>query len=217
MTFSQCADSIKHGAIRACACGTGSSGSCLYPGIKDFAGGRSSPKVLSNLRGKRGQAFADCIRSIPSEQILYVSLDVSKYFHVAKTEIVKCNSTRGVSVALWSEKRWKLRPTTIGPTNPFGLYVWILLGWCFRMLQAQFQLCPFQSPFVEQQGPFILEITKFLSTPNSAFLITAMHKGTYKIYWAIVFDSRWGWEMKIGDSHQFPLHWKATLILFLRI
>ena len=36
----------------------------------------------SHLRGERGQAFADLIRGIPSEQILCVSLDISKYFHV---------------------------------------------------------------------------------------------------------------------------------------
>lgn len=36
----------------------------------------------SHIRGERGQAFADLIRGIPSEQILCVSLDISKYFHV---------------------------------------------------------------------------------------------------------------------------------------
>ena len=49
-----------------------------------------SKKRFSHLRGKRGQAFADLIRGIPSpmkrgklsEQILCVSLDISKYFHV---------------------------------------------------------------------------------------------------------------------------------------
>ena len=39
-------------------------------------------KRFSHLRGERGQAFADLIRGIPSEQILCVSLDISKYFHV---------------------------------------------------------------------------------------------------------------------------------------
>jgi transposase len=38
-------------------------------------------KRFSHLRGERGQAFADLIRGIPSEQILCVSLDISKYFH----------------------------------------------------------------------------------------------------------------------------------------
>jgi len=41
-----------------------------------------SKKRFSHLRGERGQAFADLIRGIPSEQILCVSLDISKYFHV---------------------------------------------------------------------------------------------------------------------------------------
>jgi transposase len=41
-----------------------------------------SRKTRTHLRGKRGQAFADQIRGIPSEQILCVSLDISKYFHV---------------------------------------------------------------------------------------------------------------------------------------
>jgi transposase len=41
-----------------------------------------SKKRISHLRGERGQAFADLIRGIPSEQILCVSLDISKYFHV---------------------------------------------------------------------------------------------------------------------------------------
>jgi transposase len=35
-----------------------------------------------HLRGKRGQAFADKIRGIPTEQILCVSIDIHKYFHV---------------------------------------------------------------------------------------------------------------------------------------
>jgi transposase len=38
-------------------------------------------KHSSHLRGERGQAFANLIRGIPSEQILCVSLDISKYFH----------------------------------------------------------------------------------------------------------------------------------------
>ena len=42
-----------------------------------------SRKKRTHLRGKRGQAFADRIRGIPLEQILCVSLDVHKYFHVA--------------------------------------------------------------------------------------------------------------------------------------
>ena len=41
-----------------------------------------SKKRKSHLRGERGQTFADLIRGIPSEQILCVSLDISKYFHV---------------------------------------------------------------------------------------------------------------------------------------
>ena len=41
-----------------------------------------SKKRFSHLRGERGQAFADLIRGIPLEQILCVSLDISKYFHV---------------------------------------------------------------------------------------------------------------------------------------
>ena len=42
-----------------------------------------SKKQLSHLRGERGQAFAELIRGVPAEQILCVSLDISKYFHVA--------------------------------------------------------------------------------------------------------------------------------------
>jgi hypothetical protein len=42
-----------------------------------------SKKGFSHIRGKRGQAFADRIRGIPSEQMMCVSLDVSIYFHVA--------------------------------------------------------------------------------------------------------------------------------------
>jgi len=41
-----------------------------------------SKKRKNHLRGERGQAFANLIRGIPSEQILCVSLDISKYFHV---------------------------------------------------------------------------------------------------------------------------------------
>lgn len=41
-----------------------------------------SRKKRTHLRGKRGQAFADKIRGIPLEQILCVSLDIHKYFHV---------------------------------------------------------------------------------------------------------------------------------------
>jgi transposase len=41
-----------------------------------------SRKDKSNLRGQRGQAFADQIRGLDLEQILCVSLDISKYFHV---------------------------------------------------------------------------------------------------------------------------------------
>jgi len=42
-----------------------------------------SKKRSAHLRGERGQAFADLVRGIPPEQILCVSLDISKYFHVA--------------------------------------------------------------------------------------------------------------------------------------
>jgi transposase len=41
-----------------------------------------SRKKRAHLRGERGQAFANKIRGIPFEQILCVSLDVHKYFHV---------------------------------------------------------------------------------------------------------------------------------------
>lgn len=41
-----------------------------------------SRKQRTHLRGERGQAFADKIRGIPMEQILCVSLDIHKYFHV---------------------------------------------------------------------------------------------------------------------------------------
>jgi transposase len=41
-----------------------------------------SQKKHTHLRGERGQAFADKIRDIPLEQILCVSLDIHKYFHV---------------------------------------------------------------------------------------------------------------------------------------
>ena len=36
----------------------------------------------THLRGQRGQAFADLVRGIPAEQILCVSIDVSKDFHI---------------------------------------------------------------------------------------------------------------------------------------
>ncbi len=39
-------------------------------------------KGKTHIRGERGQAFADKIRGIDLEQILCVSLDISKYFHV---------------------------------------------------------------------------------------------------------------------------------------
>jgi len=41
-----------------------------------------SRKKHTHLRGERGQAFADKVRGIPLEQILCVSLDIHKYFHV---------------------------------------------------------------------------------------------------------------------------------------
>ena len=41
-----------------------------------------SRKKHTHLRGERGQAFADKIRGIAMEQILCVSLDIHKYFHV---------------------------------------------------------------------------------------------------------------------------------------
>ena len=41
-----------------------------------------SRKKRTHLRGERGQAFANKIRGIPMDQILCVSLDVHKYFHV---------------------------------------------------------------------------------------------------------------------------------------
>ena len=41
-----------------------------------------SRKKQTHLHGERGQAFADKIRGIPMEQILCVSLDIHKYFHV---------------------------------------------------------------------------------------------------------------------------------------
>lgn len=39
-------------------------------------------KKQTHLRGQRGQAFTDKVRRIPLEQLLCVSLDISKYFHV---------------------------------------------------------------------------------------------------------------------------------------
>ncbi len=41
-----------------------------------------SRKKRTHIRGERGQAFADKIRGISMEQILCVSLDIHKYFHV---------------------------------------------------------------------------------------------------------------------------------------
>ena len=41
-----------------------------------------SRKNKIHIRGERGQAFADKIRGLNPEQILCVSLDISKYFHV---------------------------------------------------------------------------------------------------------------------------------------
>ena len=53
-----------------------------------------SQKNKTHIRGERGQAFADKIRGLNLEQILCVSLDISKYFqvvmiHNALGEIVK--------------------------------------------------------------------------------------------------------------------------------
>jgi len=42
-----------------------------------------SKKHVSHLRGERGQAFAELIRGVSAERILCVSIDISKYFHVA--------------------------------------------------------------------------------------------------------------------------------------
>ena len=42
-----------------------------------------SKRRVSHLRGERGQAFAELIRGVPAERILCVSIDISKYFHVA--------------------------------------------------------------------------------------------------------------------------------------
>lgn len=42
-----------------------------------------SKKHSIHLRGERGQAFADLIRGVSLEQLLCVSVDISKYFHVA--------------------------------------------------------------------------------------------------------------------------------------
>ena len=39
-------------------------------------------KKRTHLRGQRGQAFADRIRGVAPEQILCVSIDIHKYFHV---------------------------------------------------------------------------------------------------------------------------------------
>src|SRR5512136_801039 len=36
----------------------------------------------THIHGKRGQEFAELVRGIRPEQILCVSLDISKYFHV---------------------------------------------------------------------------------------------------------------------------------------
>jgi transposase len=41
-----------------------------------------SRKEKTHLRGERGQAFADQIRGLKLDQILCVSLDISKYFHL---------------------------------------------------------------------------------------------------------------------------------------
>jgi transposase len=41
-----------------------------------------SRKAKTHIRGERGQAFADQIRGLSPEQILCVSLDISKYFQV---------------------------------------------------------------------------------------------------------------------------------------
>jgi transposase len=42
-----------------------------------------SKKHSSHLRGERGQAFTELIRGVSAEQILCVSIDISKYFHLA--------------------------------------------------------------------------------------------------------------------------------------
>ncbi len=41
-----------------------------------------SGKEKRHLRGQRGQAFVEKIRGVNPEQILCVSLDISKYFHL---------------------------------------------------------------------------------------------------------------------------------------
>jgi len=42
-----------------------------------------SKKQNFHIRGERGQAFADLLRGVSAEHLLCVSIDVSKYFHVA--------------------------------------------------------------------------------------------------------------------------------------
>jgi len=48
-----------------------------------------SKKRSAHLRGACGQAFADLIRGVPPEQLLCVSLDISKYFHVAMIRLYR--------------------------------------------------------------------------------------------------------------------------------
>ena len=49
----------------------------------------------SHIQGKNGQAFTDLVRGIAQEQILCVSLDISKYFHVVMIH----NSSMGILFA----------------------------------------------------------------------------------------------------------------------
>ena len=76
----------------------------------------------THLHGHRGQAFADQIRGILPEQILCVSIDISKDFHVVLIhnglgEIVRSSFEidifrHGLSncAMLWRRRKGKLRP-----------------------------------------------------------------------------------------------------------
>ena len=47
-----------------------------------------SRKEKTHLRGERGQTFADKVRGLNLEQILCVSLDISKYFQLVMSHLI---------------------------------------------------------------------------------------------------------------------------------
>jgi hypothetical protein len=75
-----------------------------------------SKKHSSHLRGERDQAFAELIRGVPAEQILCVSIDISKYFHLAMIHnglgeiVMQPVVCKNIIQALLVFKRYKIKP-----------------------------------------------------------------------------------------------------------